>query len=186
MAVTLSASLAAINHRPEEIACRLDRVLGVMALPMPSSAQQPGNKPERSDRGTMPMTVTKFGLALAGLAFSATAALAQQDRLQAGRSSTTSAASSTNPSTRASIRAPRSSRRTPAPTTAISSPRTTPSASRRCAASPATASRPSWPSGFSQETALKKVAEEFPKTEVRHHRRGRREAERAVDRVQGA
>ena len=40
--------------------------------------------------------------------------------------------------------------------------------------------------GFSQETALKKVAEEFPKTQFAIIDCRRREAERAVDRVQGA
>ena len=46
-----------------------------MTLPVPSS---PGNRvTSRARQGTLPMKVTKFGLALAGLAFSATAAFAQ-------------------------------------------------------------------------------------------------------------
>ena len=39
--------------------------------------------------------------------------------------------------------------------------------------------------GFAWATALGKVADEFPQDQVRHHRHGRRQAQRAVDRVQG-
>ena len=40
--------------------------------------------------------------------------------------------------------------------------------------------------GFSQETAAEEGRGRIPEDQVRHHRHGRREAERAVDRVQGA
>ena len=40
--------------------------------------------------------------------------------------------------------------------------------------------------GFSWAEALDKVATDFPDTQVRHHRHGRRQAECALDRVQGA
>ena len=40
--------------------------------------------------------------------------------------------------------------------------------------------------GFSWAAALEKVAADFPDTQVRHHRHGRRQAERPLDRLQGA
>ena len=60
------------------------------------------------------------------------------------------------------------------------------SASRRCAASPATATRPIVAVGFSQAAALEKVAKEFPKTKFAIIDMVVDAAERAVDRLQGA
>ena len=40
--------------------------------------------------------------------------------------------------------------------------------------------------GFAWAAALEKVAAEYPGPQVRHHRHGGRQAERAVDRLQGA
>ena len=40
--------------------------------------------------------------------------------------------------------------------------------------------------GFSWATALEKVADGFPGHQVRHHRHGRRQAERPLGRLQGA
>ena len=69
---------------------------------------------------------------------------------------------------------------------ASSSCRTTPSASRRCAASPSSGNNPIVVAGFSCGIGDGDGRAGVPRHQVRDHRRGRRPAERALGRLQGA
>ena len=131
------------------------------------------------------MTIQKFGLALAGLAFSATAALAQQGDFKPAivydlggkfdksfNEGVFSGAEQFKKETGIDYRdfEPQNDAQRE-------------QALRRFARE---GHSPILAVGFSQATARRKGREGIPEPEIRDHRHGRRAAERAVDRVQGA
>ena len=131
------------------------------------------------------MTMKKFGLALAGLAFSASAALAQQAAFKPAIVYDLGGKFDKSFNEGVSQGAEKFKKETGIEYRdfELQNDAQREQALRRFAGD---GYNPIVAVGFSQATALKKVADGIPEPEIRHHRRGRRQAERPSDRVQGA